>query len=264
VLRLADLRARQGRLAEARHLLAGFEEHEEAVAPRARVHLADGEPELARAVLERHLAHHDRGIVDAPALALLVQAMLACGARDAVDGHATRLAELADAIGLAPLTGLATLARGRVAAAVGGDDAAMWFERAMAAFADAHLPFDLARARLEYAELLAEDRPEVARAEAPIALVAFEGCGAARDVDAAARLLRRLGDRRRAWPRGSGTLSARETEVLGLLAEGLSNDAIAERLFISPRTAEHHVGNILAKLGLRNRAEAAAYGVRHG
>jgi DNA-binding NarL/FixJ family response regulator len=54
-----------------------------------------------------------------------------------------------------------------------------------------------------------------------------------------------------------GTLTKREHEVLGLLAEGLSNAAIAERLFVSRKTAEHHVGSILAKLGATSRAEAA-------
>ena len=50
--------------------------------------------------------------------------------------------------------------------------------------------------------------------------------------------------------------------MLELLAEGLSNQAIAERLFISPKTAEHHVGRILGKLGLRSRAEAASHVLR--
>lgn len=53
------------------------------------------------------------------------------------------------------------------------------------------------------------------------------------------------------------TLSAREQEVLRLLAGGLTDRAIAEALTISPRTVESHVGSILGKLGVRNRADAA-------
>lgn len=53
------------------------------------------------------------------------------------------------------------------------------------------------------------------------------------------------------------TLSAREQEVLRLLADGLTDRAIADALTISPRTVESHVGSILGKLGVRNRADAA-------
>ena len=48
----------------------------------------------------------------------------------------------------------------------------------------------------------------------------------------------------------------------GSSAAGLSNAGIAERLVITPKTAEHHVGRIFRKLGVKNRAEAAAYAVR--
>lgn len=60
------------------------------------------------------------------------------------------------------------------------------------------------------------------------------------------------------------TLSEREMEVLVLVADGLSNQEIAERLVISERTARNHVGNILAKLDLENRTQAALYAVRMG
>ena len=52
--------------------------------------------------------------------------------------------------------------------------------------------------------------------------------------------------------------------MLDLLGEGLTNRELADRLFLSVKTVERHVRNVLFKLGLRNRAEAAAYVVRHG
>jgi DNA-binding NarL/FixJ family response regulator len=110
--------------------------------------------------------------------------------------------------------------------------------------------------------VLASGATDAAAVEARLALATFEQLGAARDADAAAGLLRRLGAGGRAWPRGRGALTKRETEVMSLLAAGLSNAEIAERLYISRRTAEHHVASILSKLGLRSRAEAAAYAVR--
>lgn len=60
-----------------------------------------------------------------------------------------------------------------------------------------------------------------------------------------------------------GTLSEREIQVLRLLAEGLSNEEIAAELGIAVNTVRNHVRNILGKLGLRNRVQAAVYAVRH-
>lgn len=59
-----------------------------------------------------------------------------------------------------------------------------------------------------------------------------------------------------------GDLTARETEVATLIAEGLTNGQLAERLFISPKTAAVHVSNILAKLSLSSRTEIAAWSIR--
>jgi DNA-binding CsgD family transcriptional regulator len=67
-----------------------------------------------------------------------------------------------------------------------------------------------------------------------------------------------------AEPSGPDALTPREREVTRLLAEGLTNSQLAERLYISPRTAAVHVSNILAKLGMTSRTEVAAWAVRSG
>jgi DNA-binding NarL/FixJ family response regulator len=59
-------------------------------------------------------------------------------------------------------------------------------------------------------------------------------------------------------------LSEREVEVMRLVAEGMDNGAIAEALFISPQTVKNHISNILAKLQMDNRIQAAVYAVRQG
>jgi DNA-binding NarL/FixJ family response regulator len=58
-------------------------------------------------------------------------------------------------------------------------------------------------------------------------------------------------------------LSAREVEVLRLVAKGLTNAQVAEKLFISPRTVNRHLNSIYAKLGVSSRAAATRFAVEH-
>lgn len=121
------------------------------------------------------------------------------------------------------------------------------------------LPFEAARAQLELAQALRVADPALAIVEASWALDRLQRLGAHRDAAAATALLRGLGVATKPGPRQVGLLSQREREVLALLKWGLTNPEIAAELFISPKTAAHHVSSILAKLNLRSRAEAAAY-----
>jgi DNA-binding NarL/FixJ family response regulator len=146
--------------------------------------------------------------------------------------------------------------------ATGRGDARACLHEAVEGFLRAQLPMDSAGARLEMAHALVERSPQAAIAEAKAALDDFERLQAARHADAAGALLRSLGVSIRTGRKGVGVLTKRETEVLQLIGAGLSNPEIGDRLYITRKTVEHHVSSVLSKLGLRNRAEAAAFATR--
>jgi DNA-binding CsgD family transcriptional regulator len=70
--------------------------------------------------------------------------------------------------------------------------------------------------------------------------------------------------RRRGRSPRPGGLSAREVEVLRLIARGLRNREVAARLFISPKTVGHHVAHIYTKIGVRTRPGAVLFAMEHG
>jgi DNA-binding CsgD family transcriptional regulator len=263
MVRLADLRVLQGRYEEAERLLEGLEWHPIARRAAAAIAFARADLALAGDLALLCMEGADPGDpAGPPLLGLLVAIALARGDVDAAREAAGRLAERAATAEDARCAAFAALAAGCVRAAAGDAGGAADVKRAVERFAELELPLELARAQLELARCAAAATPRAAVAEARRALAAFERLGAVRDADAAGALLRELGASGRTFPRGAGELTAREREVLALLAAGLANADIAERLVISRRTAEHHVARILAKLGLRTRAEAAAYAVR--
>ncbi|MBQ1069190.1 response regulator transcription factor, partial [Micromonospora sp. D75] len=140
---------------------------------------------------------------------------------------------------------------------------AQW-RAAVAAWRTAGPPYPLGRARLGLAEAAAAagERDDVAAAVRETVEVAAR-LGAPPLGEQAATLARRVGLRGTGRP-GPDLLTSREREVLRLVAEGHSNSRIAERLFISPKTASVHVSRIIAKLDVTNRVEAAALAHRLG
>jgi len=223
-----------------------------------------GQTALAAALLHRRLnAVGDDNTLAAPFLALLVDVQLAQGDVGGAWATTDRLAGIAERSGLPRIAAEADLARGRVGVAAGEPDAVRQLESALSRFAAQGMALQAARARLELARANEESQPEVAVGDARTALAEFDRLGAPRDADSAAALLRRRGVGGRTGLKRAGLLSRREQEVLRLLAEGLTNAEIAARLFISTKTAGHQVSNVLAKLSVRTRGEAAAWALRN-
>jgi len=263
---LADLRTRQGRPDEALRLLADLSPTITlGVVAEARAHLALGQPSDAVATLRAQLAVLAPGRPDlALVRALLVEAYLAAGRLTSAADLLGADAEQESALAHPRPRALLVRAAGLVAHARGDDGAVSLLTAALERFDASNLPYEAARTRLDLAVVLADGDPDAAIGQALRALTAFRGLGASGAEGEVTALLRRLGCTPGPAPREAGTLTRREREVLQLVAAGLSNPQIAERLFLSRKTVAHHVSHILAKLGTASRTEAAAYALRHG
>jgi DNA-binding CsgD family transcriptional regulator len=260
VIKLADLRISQGRLEEATVLITGLEDYSAAIVPLARLHLAKGEGSLARAVLEQSLPEAPQWRLEhAPRLLLLVEVLLAQGETVRAQQIAEAVAELASSNESMLLRAQAEIAKGQVKRVAGLPDAATDFTAALAHLRDHEQSVLAGKVRLEMALTLLEHDQAGATAWAKAAFATFERIGAIQHANKAAEVLRRLGVTTRPGPQLRAELTQREYEVLALLAQGLTNREIAQRLVISPKTTEHHVSQILSKLGLRSRTEAAAF-----
>lgn len=264
--KLAELRLSQGRTEEAVRLLDGLEDNAATSYALGSIHLARGEFAVAASLLGRRARELGEECLQcAPLLELLVQVEIEQGKLRTAAARARRLAAFGTRLDCDVVVARGERALGRVlVAAAKGDGARPHLERALEAFARLETPFELARTRLLLARAVAEADRDVAIAEARTALGGFERLGAAGDADSAAAFLRSLGVKAaRAGPKELGVLTKRESEVLRLLGEGLSNREMAERMFITRRTVENHVASVLFKLELRGRGEAAAYAVRN-
>ncbi len=263
---LARIRLEQGRVEEAAGLLAPYEDQVVACEPAALVELRKGEAALAAAIARRGLKELvGDALRGGPLLACLVEAELALGDVDSAASAAASLSDLANVAESVSVSAQAGLSRARVAMARGEHaEAVAQLEAVRELLSGGAWPLLMGSVRVELAEALAAqgDTPG-AIGEARAAAAIFERLGAAPGTDRVAALLRRLGTAaptrsRDSRDRAVASLTARENEVLDLICQGNSNAEIAARLFISPKTAEHHVSRVLSKLGVRTRAEAAA------
>jgi LuxR family maltose regulon positive regulatory protein len=263
---LAELRRRQGRRAEAEALLDQVGPSSKALLCRARMALDEGDALRAIELLERLLRQVPAdGMLDrAPALELLVSARVGGDELDEAAANLAALREIERLVGTPPLRASADLAEGMLEAARGDHDRARaLLEDAVDRFQRSGAPFETALARIKLATSLAAlGRTDPAEREAAAALECLLELGADAEADRARRILD-------ASARDNGRsllpeLTSREREVLRLLAEGLTNKQIAERLVVSEHTVHRHVTNVMRKLDLSSRTAAAAYAFRHG
>jgi LuxR family maltose regulon positive regulatory protein len=247
MVRLAELRRRQGQLDEAARLLETAGGHFLAPLVRAALALDRGDAAGAANEAERSLRRLPaEGVTDrAPALEIIVRARLANGEREAAEQAAAELRAIAAGAGTAAGAAVAAYADGLLAAAAGDwQPARLAFEDAVDLYARAGGRWEAAHARRDLARSLrALGHDEAAEREARAADEALRGLGASAPAhDAAA-------------PAG---LTARELEVLRLIARGRSNAEIAAELVLSVRTVERHIANIYDKIGASGRAARAA------
>jgi DNA-binding CsgD family transcriptional regulator len=264
---LGELRLAQGRLDDARQLVAPVADRLVAAPVWGDIARAAGDTGLAVATARRGLdAAAGRHLETARFRVLLAEARLDEGDAGAAMEEARRIRSLGDEAGCDLVRARGDRLVGRACAVAGDDEGARrHLEAALGCFLTLELPLEVGRTRMDLAAAVVSVEPDLARSEAEAAVSVFVALGAERDARAAASWLRDDGATRAPHvPAPLDVLTRREREVVALVRAGLPNPEIAERLFISRRTVEHHVGSALLKLGVRNRTELAALVARGG
>ena len=145
-----------------------------------------------------------------------------------------------------------------------GDIDGQRLEDAVDLFRQSGATYELGRSRIELARaLVSAGQSEAAAQEARRAIDLFAELKAELELSRARALLQSLSKPEGSKAEGAG-LTGRELEVLRLVASGLSNPEIAEKLFVSEHTVHRHLANIFSKLSVSSRAAAVAQAARRG
>jgi ATP/maltotriose-dependent transcriptional regulator MalT len=268
LVRLGELRRRQGKLDEAMTLFDRVAGHPLASIGRANVMFDRGDYAGSADLAQRHLRRlpASNRTERIAALELLVRAQIEQGLLDEARPAVAELQTIAAESQTAPLRARASFVAGLLSARTGEATLARTsLEDAVDLFQAGGAPFETGRARIELARVLGTlGRHDAAAAEARRAIDDLAPLGAALELARARAVLDGLS----APPAPAGEdrkgLTAREIEVLRLISDGLNNQAIAERLFISEHTVHRHVANTLTKLNVSSRSAAVAQAGRLG
>ncbi|WP_129662705.1 helix-turn-helix transcriptional regulator [Phytoactinopolyspora endophytica] len=222
--------------------------------------LDKGRTGAARAALERSVAEITDPLRRATLLSAQVELALVTGDVDAATAACEALSTIAAEFGTPVLRAEADRARG-VVRLVTGDirDGLIALRSAWQLWRDLDAPYEAAKVRVligRGCSALGDD--ESAALELDSARRVFDQLGAVIDL---ARLDASI--RHGSGPAATHGLTAREVQVLRLLASGKTNHAIAAELVLADKTVDRHVSNIYAKLGVNSRAAATAYAFQH-
>jgi LuxR family transcriptional regulator, maltose regulon positive regulatory protein len=274
LVRLAELRRRQGRLAEAGALVGQVSPHGDGLMERAELALDCNDVRTSLEWGEQYLRHLpvSNRTGRASGLELLVRARTDLQDWEGAKGALDELLSISEVVGTPPLRAAAGFASGYLALGLGkAEQARQHFESARDVYIRSGAPFERARATIQLARALSR----LGRIEAGIEQV-LQAKALASDLKAELEVaraesvleeleaLQRAGRRTPPRPDSGGGLTKREIEILRLVAEGLSNQTIADRLFVSGHTIHRHLANILNKLDAPTRAAAVAQAARRG
>src|SRR4051812_18719555 len=271
LVRLGELRRRQGKLDEAMRLFERCGSHPLASLGRASVNFDRGDVKTGAELAERHLRRlpATNRTERAAALELMVRACLEQGRADEAADAVAELRAIANEAGTVPLRALASLAGGLVAGRAGDMKTAReQLEDAVDLYKESGSPFETGRARVELAGVMkALDRAQAAADEVRRAIEDLTPLGASLEIARARAVLDALTTSSTPASPGANDrkgLTPREVEILRLISTGLNNQAIAKRLFISEHTVHRHVANTLTKLNTSSRSAAVAQAGRLG
>jgi DNA-binding CsgD family transcriptional regulator len=219
----------------------------------ALLRMEQGRVDAALTAIRRVLGATTMTVERARLLPAYVEILLAAGDVEDARAAGEELAQIASGYEVGVLGAVAAQTQGAVALAAGEPaDAVVALRHAWRVWDEVRAPYEAARVRaLMGAACRALGDEDAAALELDAARQAFADLGAARDL---ARL---------EGADASHGLTARELEVLRLVAAGHTNKAIAAELVLSERTVDRHVSNIFAKLAVSSRAAATAYAYEH-
>ena len=271
MVRLADLKRRQGKWNEAEKLLNKVESHPLKQLFSAFLFSDREEYEKAFDMAERYLRRFDKNekAERTVVIELLIRINIQLRNVEKVEQLLNELKEIANSINTLPLKAAVLSTEGNLNFAKGNyENAKHNLEDAVDIYDKIKSPFESARTRIMLSRALVKlDKYAQAEGELDTAINKFKELGAEKDFEKTKSILKNLyKENAEDSEKNKYEFTGRELEVLRLIADGKNNEEIAEKLFLSVRTVEKHLTNIYSKVGVSGksaRAYVASYAIKH-